>query len=145
TTTLQNDLSHFDQTWGLPDTQLTILQPHGPPTPYTCPNGVDNLAIENTLDVEWAHAIAPGANIVLVIGSNGASGSLPSQNCVDLSLKDDIAYALNNPLGQIISISQSYSEAGQINDTPDQKTAEQQLFSDAHALFQQAADEQVTV
>lgn len=146
TTTLQNDLIHFDQTWGLPDPQLTVLWPHGQPTPYSCgDNQPDRLQIENTLDVEWAHAIAPGANIVLVIGSNAASSTVPAQNCVNLSLKDDIAFALNNHLGQIISISQHISEAGQISDTPDQKTAEQQLFSDTHALFQQAASEQVTV
>ena len=146
TTTLQNDLIHFDQTWGLPDPQLTILQPHGLPTPYSCgTSNLDRLQIENTLDVEWAHAIAPGANIVLVIGSNAASATTAAQNCADLSLKDDIAYALNNHLGQVISISQSYSEAGQSSDSADQKTAQQQLFSDAHALFQQAASEQVTV
>jgi hypothetical protein len=146
TTTLQDDLNHFDQTWGLPDPQLTILQPHGPPTPYDCgASNLDRLQIENTLDVEWAHAIAPGANIVLVIGSNAASTSTPAQNCVDLSLKDDLAYALNNHLGQIISISQNYSEAGLVSDTPDQKTAEQQLFSDAHALFEQAISEHITV
>ncbi|HEU5366849.1 MAG TPA: hypothetical protein VFU69_00225, partial [Ktedonobacterales bacterium] len=56
TTTLRADLAHFDKTWGLPDPNLQILQPHGPPAPYKCPGGVDGLQLENTLDVEWSHA-----------------------------------------------------------------------------------------
>jgi subtilase family serine protease len=147
TTTLQDDLHRFDQTWGLPDPpSFQILQPHGPPTPYLCGDGsVDRLQVGNTVAVEWAHAIAPGANLILLIGSNGARSAAPPQNCVYSSMKDDLAYALNNHLGQIISLHDTYSELGQLTDTPDQKTAEQQFYSDTHALFQQAAQEQVTI
>lgn len=75
TTTLRADVHQFDQIWGLPDPTLTIDDPDGPPAPYTCPGGIDYLEGESTLDVEWAHAIAPGAKIVLVIGSNDAGAS----------------------------------------------------------------------
>jgi hypothetical protein len=55
------DLQAFDQAWGLPDPPtFTVATPQGQPA-Y---NG--NWALESSLDVEWAHAMAPGANIVLV-------------------------------------------------------------------------------
>jgi hypothetical protein len=54
------DLHVFDQQWGLPDPNLTVATPQGLPA-YN-----SGWALESTLDVEWAHAMAPGANIVLV-------------------------------------------------------------------------------
>ncbi len=49
---------------------LTVLNQYGQATslPSTDPNGpgTDNWEVEEALDVEWAHAIAPGAQIILV-------------------------------------------------------------------------------
>jgi len=49
---------------------LTVLNQSGQATslPSTDPNGpgTDNWEVEEALDVEWAHAIAPGAQIILV-------------------------------------------------------------------------------
>jgi subtilase family serine protease len=65
-----SDLATFDQQFGLP----------APPSFH-----VDNLggtmtdpgwAVETSLDVEWTHAIAPGANIVLVEASSDRLGDL---------------------------------------------------------------------
>lgn len=147
TTTLQDDLRRFDQTWGLPDPpSFQILQPHGLPAPYKCGDGsVDRLQVGNTLAVEWAHAIAPGANLILLIGSNGSSSTPSPQNCVYSSIKDDLAYALNNHLGQIISIHDTYSELGPTLNSADPQADGQHLLSDTHALLQQAAQEQVTI
>src|SRR6185437_15217521 len=66
--TIQNDLHVFDQTFGLPDPpSLTILQPAGTVPQFDPTNSVMlDWATETTLDVEWAHVFAPGANIVLV-------------------------------------------------------------------------------
>ena len=66
--TIQNDLHVFDQTFGLPDPpKLTVLQPAGPVPAFDPTNSVMlDWATETTLDVEWAHVFAPGANIVLV-------------------------------------------------------------------------------
>jgi subtilase family serine protease len=145
TTTLQADLHYFDQTWGLPDPALTIVQPHGPPAPYACPGGRDELEGENILDVEWAHAIAPGAKIVLVIGDNGG-GSTPQENCTgDSTLAGDTAYAINHHLGQVISMSYGGSELGLITNTPADQTAEQRYYQDSHTTFKQAADQHITV
>lgn len=68
--TIQDDLTTFDQTFGLPDPpSFQVIQPAGavPAFPQD-PFGVsDRLswAGETTLDVEMAHVMAPGARIVL--------------------------------------------------------------------------------
>jgi hypothetical protein len=144
TFTLPADLHHFDQAWGLPDPTLQILQPHGPPTAYTCADGQDDLEIENTLDVEWSHAIAPGARIILIVGDNNSQGS-PQGNCLHYSLTDDIIYALDHHLGNIISISYSGSELGVDTDSASAHAEELNAFRDADAVFQQAARQHVTV
>src|SRR5208337_1017129 len=66
---IKSDLASFDSTFGL----------SAPPS-FT----VDNLAtttdpgwaLETSLDVEWAHAVAPGANIVLVEASSDSLSAL---------------------------------------------------------------------
>jgi len=66
--TIRNDLHVFDQTFGLPDPpSFNIIQPAGAPPPFD-PNNSDmaGWAAETTLDVEWSHVIAPGANLLLV-------------------------------------------------------------------------------
>jgi subtilase family serine protease len=66
--TIANDLHVFDQNYGLSDPpSLQIIQPAGAVPPFD-PTNSDMLgwATETTLDVEYAHAIAPGANILLV-------------------------------------------------------------------------------
>jgi subtilase family serine protease len=64
--TIQQDLNTFDAQWGLPNTTVQIVQA-GVIPPFD-PTNSDMLgwAGETTLDVEYAHSIAPGAKIVLV-------------------------------------------------------------------------------
>ena len=66
--TIRHDLAVFDQAFGLPaPPKLTIIQPAGHVPAYN-PNNSDMVgwAGETTLDVEYAHTIAPGASILLV-------------------------------------------------------------------------------
>jgi subtilase family serine protease len=66
--TIRNDLSVFDRAFGLPaPPHFTIIQPAGK-VPGHDPNNSDMVgwAGETTLDVEYAHTIAPGASILLV-------------------------------------------------------------------------------
>ncbi len=144
-TNLKADLRQFDLAWGLPDPNLTILYPDGLPAPYSCPNDADLLAYENTLSVEWAHALAPGANIVLLIGSNLKSKTNPRENCQLVSLQRDIAYALDHPWGNIISIGTGSSELGNPTDTAAQEAGAQNYFANGHKLLQRAARAGVTV
>jgi subtilase family serine protease len=65
--TIKADLSTFDKQYGYPDPpSFKIITPAGKP-PAWDPNNTDmtGWAGETTLDVEYAHTIAPGANIVL--------------------------------------------------------------------------------
>lgn len=68
-----SDLHTFDQTFGLPDPVLLTVNQNG-----GRPSGSRNSgwALETSLDVEWAHAIAPGATILLVEASNASLGNL---------------------------------------------------------------------
>lgn len=65
--TIEHDLHVFDQTYGIADPpSLKVIQPAG----HSTFDPTDPVQIgwgqETTLDVEYAHAIAPGANILLV-------------------------------------------------------------------------------
>jgi subtilase family serine protease len=57
---IASDLHVFDQAFGLPDPVLVKATPEGP-TPTSA-----LWSSEIALDVEWAHAMAPGAKILLV-------------------------------------------------------------------------------
>jgi hypothetical protein len=69
--TIQQDLMAFNSRYGLPQldgkgSDGTFVQTYtGPTQPPTSPSG-DDWTVETALDVEWAHAMAPKANIVLV-------------------------------------------------------------------------------
>ena len=66
--TIKHDLATFDGQFGLPaPPSFTILQPAGAVPRFDPANGTMlSWAGETTLDVEYAHTIAPGASIVLV-------------------------------------------------------------------------------
>ena len=76
---LTSDLHLFDVQFGLPDPPsfLKLDEYGGTNYPSTDPRGPGNSwAVEESLDVEWAHVIAPEANIVLVEANNACfSGS----------------------------------------------------------------------
>ena len=66
--TIKNDLSVFDRTFGLPaPPSFRVIQPAGKVPAYDPANSdMVGWAGETTLDVEYAHTIAPGASILLV-------------------------------------------------------------------------------
>jgi subtilase family serine protease len=59
--------------YGLPKTVLQIHYPNGVPTAKN-----SDWALETSLDVEWAHAIAPGATIHLVVSPDNNNDNLLS-------------------------------------------------------------------
>ena len=61
--TLASDLQTFDQAYGLPNPALSVVDLAGPQVDY-------GWGLEESLDVEWAHAIAPAANILVVEASS---------------------------------------------------------------------------
>ena len=69
--TIEADLAAFDAQFGLPcNNCLQKLTPQG------LPPADAGWALEATLDVEWAHAIAPGARILLVEAASASFTNL---------------------------------------------------------------------
>ena len=72
--TLIQDLHVFDQKFGLPDPNVTIAKEiDGDGNP---PRADTGWSTETAIDVEWAHAIAPGANILLCQASDAGMDNL---------------------------------------------------------------------
>jgi hypothetical protein len=73
---LVGDLKVFDRTFGLPDPPnfLQINEVGGDTPPDVDPTST--WATEEALDVEWAHAVAPGAAIVLVESNSDSFSDL---------------------------------------------------------------------
>ena len=91
--TIASDLHAFDQKFGLADPTFTKVNQAGGSAMPTADAG---WAGEISLDVEWAHAIAPGANILLV-EANSAS---------DSDLMTAVAYAAKQP--GVVAVSMSW-------------------------------------
>jgi len=100
--TAQADLHAFDAAFGLPDPpSFTVVTMPGTPA-FDPKNGnMVGWAEETSLDVQWSHAVAPGANIVLVAAK--------SNNDDDLTA--GLNFAVQNRLGDVISMSFGESEA----------------------------------
>ncbi len=64
TPTAANDLAAFSAYFGLPAVASFVQVDQNGGTSLTTTNG--DWALETLLDIEWAHAFAPGANILLV-------------------------------------------------------------------------------
>jgi subtilase family serine protease len=134
--TLASDLATFDADYGLPaPPSLSVLAPLGS-VPFD-PTNADMVgwAVETTLDVEWAHAMAPGASIVVLTSpvseTQGVQG-MPQF----LALEQ---YALDNHLGQIFSQSWGTTENTLFT------RAGQQVFSSFEKMYASAALHHVTV
>ncbi len=93
-----SDLAEFDKQFGLPDPPSFLkLNQNGGTTnlPGTDPAGAGNpqgnWEVEEALDVEWAHAIAPAASIVLIecnsnSGNNLYAGMVAAADCPGVSV-----------------------------------------------------------
>ena len=134
--TIAQDLKTFDSDYGLPDPpSLQVLAPLGT-VPYDPNNGdMINWAFETTLDVEWAHAMAPSASIVLMVSpvseTEGVQG-MPEFLALE-------KYALDHHLGKIISQSWGATE-NTLFDVPGRK-----VLNDFENFYQRARNENVTV
>src|SRR5262245_55997006 len=154
--TMANDLNVFDTAFGLPhmcgevDANGPIPCSAGMPTfsqldlqgsPATKPQGngkgigledKTGWALEVVLDVEWAHAIAPGANILLV--HTPTAETLGVQGLPQMMMAED--YVVTHHLADVISQSFGSSELA---------FGSQQSLLNLRDAFQDAKDNQVTV
>jgi subtilase family serine protease len=129
--TVRQDLHVFDTTFGLPDPVLNVYCPSGGcPTTVTAHSGQPlDWAGETSLDVQWAHAVAPDAEINLVVAPNNFGNALNVA----------VQYAVDNNLGDVLSMSYGAPEAaiaGKGNNSQLQQ---------AHAIFQQAVSKGVSL
>ncbi len=118
--TLANDLAHFEAQFGLPAADLSVVYPSGPPA-----TADPNWAGETTLDVEWSHAVAPGAKILLIIAkSNNDSDILAATQWLADHNNADV-------------LSQSYGEA--------ESCMGQHLLLQQHTIFDKLTAEGITI
>ena len=124
--TIASDLQTFDATMGLPNPSFTEITPAGSPPPFDIndPNQF-GWSVETTLDVEWAHVTAPGANIVLAVAA--------SNN--DSDILNTTTYVVDHNVGDVIS--QSFGEAEACMDPT--------LLNKQHALFAKAVRKGITL
>ncbi len=120
--TVQQDLNVYDQTFGLPATTVHVFYPEGKVTYNVHQAG---WAEETSLDVQTVHDLAPGAKINLVVASS------PGGN----DINNAIAFAVNNHLGNVLSMSFGAPEAA-IGGGGNNLQVQQ-----AHAIFQQATSQ----
>lgn len=100
--TIQSDANEFNTLTNLPQltsSNFSIVYPDGPAL-FPELGISEGWNVETSLDVEWAHAIAPAAKIVLEV--------LPSQDDQDFQL--GVYYAAVNGLGNVISNSYGIPE-----------------------------------
>jgi subtilase family serine protease len=123
--TIQHDLATFDTLFGLPAPTLDIVAPDGL-TPFD-PNNANHVgwAGEITLDVEYAHAIAPAAKLVLVLAKSNDDADILSAT----------RYVVDHNLADVIS--QSFGEAEQCMDP--------NVFNQQTALFAEATRKKITL
>jgi len=101
TATIQSDANVFSAQYGLPaltSANFSVIE-------YPVASPCELPDAEESLDVEWAHAIAPGANLVVLVTPNSVSASGFAQT-IDVAL----LYALANHLGNVISFSYGLPE-----------------------------------
>lgn len=120
------DLAFQDAAFGLPaPPSFTQIAPQGVPKFSAADPNQVGWAEEITLDVLWAHAMAPGAKIVL---DEAASNQ-------DADILAATKYAVDHNVGDVIS--QSFGEAEACMDPS--------LLAQQHALFQEAVDKGITL
>ncbi len=91
--TIGSDLNTFDQTFGLPTASLSVVN---------LGNETSNAGwdLEESMDVEWAHAIAPGANILVVEAKSQSRSALLAA----------VNTARNTPGVTVVSMSWGFNE-----------------------------------
>ncbi|WP_243436863.1 S8 family serine peptidase [Streptomyces sp. FH025] len=135
--TIQHDLEVFDKQWGIQDTQVEVVKWGN--VPVFDPKNPDHTgwAGETTLDVEYAHAIAPDAHIILV-----ETGVAETEGTTGLPEMMDAEKALIKA-GRADVISQSFGATE--NTFPGYDKGDFKSLTDLRYAFKAAADHNVTV
>ncbi|MFE9425454.1 S8 family serine peptidase [Kitasatospora sp. NPDC006697] len=135
--TIQHDLETFDKQWGIQDTNVEVVKWGNVPAFDPTNSDMTSWAGETTLDVEYAHAIAPDAHIVLVetavAETEGVTG-LPEMMDAEKSL-------INKGVGDVITQSFGATE----NTFPGFDKGDYKSLTSLRYAFKSAAAHDVTV
>lgn len=103
--TIEHDLQVFDQAWGLPDPpSIETITPVGELPPFD-PTDADmaGWAFETTLDVEYAHLVAPQASILVVATpvaeTEGVAGFPEIEQAENYVVENGLADVISQSLG----------------------------------------------
>jgi subtilase family serine protease len=120
-----SDIQIFDKTFGLPDPVFNQIAPQGVPTFDF--NNADQVGwtVESDLDIQWSHAIAPKANIILI----------DAKSDQDIDIYNATKWAVDHNIGDVIS--QSFGEAESCVDPKIDKLQ--------HAMFAKAVSKGITL
>jgi subtilase family serine protease len=123
--TIQQDLASFNTTFELPASPFNIVAPDGL-TPFD-PTDANQVGWsgEITLDVEWAHAIAPAATVTLVLAKSNDDADILSAT----------KFAVDHNLGDVIS--QSFGE--------DERCVDPAIDAQQHRVFTAATLKGITL
>jgi hypothetical protein len=135
---LPSDLVAFDTKFGLPNPpSFTVLNQNGGTDLSGIPNSPasSDWALEESLDVEWAHTIAPAANIVLFEANSNNNVDVDT---ADLTAANPATYAaLGLPAAGVISNSFGTNEG---TNPATQETQADEQYEDAN-FFQPISNE----
>jgi subtilase family serine protease len=128
---IKGELAIFDKAFKLPaPPSFRVIAPAGKIPPYSRKHS--GYALETSLDVEYAHSMAPGANILLVetpvaegLGTSGFPAIVKAEN-----------YVISHHLGTVIS--QSF-------DTAEQTFPSKRSLLDLRSAYKAAAAAKVSV
>ncbi len=133
--TALHDLEVFSATFGLPAPDLTIINPTGTPTFSNSMHGVQvGWAVETSLDLQWAHAMAPDAKLVLIAANPAETEGV--QGFPSMFLGEQ--FAVDHYPGSVISQSFAVTEQSF-------HSAAQEQVARFEQVYQQAAAEHITV
>ncbi len=121
-----SDLQAFDAALGLPNPTLNVIRPFGTPAPPT-----GNWLEEITLDVEWAHALAPAATIDLV---EAHSDQLIEANPPHGGILDTVFYVSHTLNPDILSMSFGNPETQLFANGSDELNIDRQLFPSTNGV-----------
>jgi subtilase family serine protease len=122
--TITTDANTFAEINGLPaltSSNFTIYYPTGP---TNCGGNTCGWDVETSLDVEWSHTVAPGANIALLLSADNSFTNL------DLS----VLYGIETGLGPVISNSYGIGEIILETEDPAELTVQNTLSELGAAL-----------
>jgi subtilase family serine protease len=133
--TALQDLQIFSDAFSLPAPDLTIVYPDGAPTYSKAMHGIETTwAVETSADLQWAHAIAPEAKLVLIAANPAESTGVQGFPSMFKGIQYAIAHYPGSPISQSFGCAeQSFQSAADVQ------------LAKYESIYQQAAAARCTV